>query len=131
MIKYFVDYLSGGNLDIQNYQCLSLEKARIAIAQIANGIADLHKLKISHNDLKSDNVMVDNEGHITIVDFGLAKQFSSHNRFQKDWEALANISYQLITSNIAHFDHRVEIHLLFRRFKILWQFNGICGESNS
>jgi serine/threonine protein kinase len=46
----------------------------LAIAlQIARGLAKAHQASVVHRDLKPDNVIVGENDHVTILDFGLAK----------------------------------------------------------
>ena len=68
----------GGNLltYITENKGLSAEVIYDVFSKIVLGMADIHKQKIFHRDLKSDNIMfIDKERkQICIIDFGFAKE---------------------------------------------------------
>ncbi|KAH9154344.1 hypothetical protein AeRB84_003558 [Aphanomyces euteiches] len=53
---------------------LPLADATLYAAELVLAISYLHSLNILYRDLKPSNIMIDEEGHIGIVDFGLSKQ---------------------------------------------------------
>lgn len=53
---------------------LSAKDAKLYGAELVLAISYLHELNILYRDLKPSNVMIDSEGHIGVVDFGLSKQ---------------------------------------------------------
>ena len=45
------------------------------MAEITVALEHLHNLKILYRDIKLENVMLDEEGHVVLTDFGLSKDF--------------------------------------------------------
>jgi serine/threonine protein kinase len=70
------DYCRGGDLGhvLQRDKRFSEERARIYLAEILLAIEELHNREIIYRDLKPDNVVVDEEGHALLTDFGLSKE---------------------------------------------------------
>merc|ERR1711933_541785 len=58
---------------------LSESYTRFYMSELAAAINYVHELGYVHRDLKPDNVLISNEGHIRLSDFGLAKSFQSSN----------------------------------------------------
>lgn len=50
----------------------------ISIAkQICEGLTEAHRLGVVHRDLKSNNIMIDKEGNVRIMDFGIARSLEA------------------------------------------------------
>jgi serine/threonine protein kinase len=51
---------------------LPLDWLQLAI-DIASGLAHLHRCGFAHRDLKLENILIDSDGYLKIIDYGLAK----------------------------------------------------------
>lgn len=67
-------------------------KSRLAIAlQIAEGLEQIHHANIAHRDVKSSNVLVDGEGNVKLIDFGIA--WREDSRMTQIGQALGTPAY--------------------------------------
>ncbi len=73
-----MEYLEGETLHQILKQRGKLEVAESVdiIEQVASGLAAAHQQGIIHRDLKPSNIMLDKNGRVVVMDFGLARTFS-------------------------------------------------------
>ena len=71
-----LDYCPGGDLGkiLNREKRFTEERARIYLAEILLALEDLHNRDIIFRDLKPDNVVIDEQGHALLTDFGLSKE---------------------------------------------------------
>ena len=69
--------------DILTRQHLPVARALELGTEVASGLARAHEKGIVHRDLKPANVMVTDEGHAKIIDFGIAKLLERRRRSQR------------------------------------------------
>ncbi len=74
-----MEYVPGEDLKslIRRMGQLTLKKAVFIGRQICEGLSEAHRLAVVHRDLKSQNIMIDQEGHARIMDFGIARSLMS------------------------------------------------------
>lgn len=106
-----------------------LEIVRDILEQIARGLRAFHRLEMLHQDLRPDNIMIDNTGTVKIIDFGSTRvagimeiatrtersnllgtaQYTAPEYFlgesgtpQSDMFSLGVIAYQMLTGKLPY-----------------------------
>jgi serum/glucocorticoid-regulated kinase 2 len=75
-VFFVMKFMKGGEL----FQHLKIakrfeeERAKFYVAEILLALEYLHNLGVIYRDLKPENVLIDDDGHICLTDFGMAKQ---------------------------------------------------------
>jgi len=109
-----------------------LVTVRGIIEQVAKGLLAFHRLEMIHQDLRPENIMIDNTGTVKIIDFGATKvaglnevsspieqneilgtaQYTAPEYFlgevgssRSDLFSLAVITYQMLTNNLPYGIH--------------------------
>jgi serine/threonine protein kinase/Tfp pilus assembly protein PilF/TolA-binding protein len=74
-----MEYVSGEDLrsSIRRFGQLPIGKSISIANQICEGLAEAHRQGVVHRDLKSNNIMIDNEGNVRIMDFGIARSLEA------------------------------------------------------
>jgi serine/threonine protein kinase len=74
-----MEYIRGEDLKSFIYRSghLAVETAIKIARQVCEGLAEAHQLGVVHRDLKSKNIMIDKEGNVRIMDFGIARSLEA------------------------------------------------------
>jgi serine/threonine protein kinase len=76
LVRYItMEYVEGEDLKhfIRRGGHLNTAKAVGIAREVCEGLSEAHRLGVIHRDLKPQNVMIDRDGRVRIMDFGLAR----------------------------------------------------------
>ncbi|MCW8834044.1 MAG: bifunctional protein-serine/threonine kinase/phosphatase, partial [Colwellia sp.] len=141
-LYYLMEYVQGVSLE-KWMKRNHFPKPKVAfslVEQIAKGLAAFHKMETIHQDLKPGNILVDENNHVKVVDFGsvfvagLAEVFiplehegvlgtatysdpkyllGKNTGVQGDLYALATITYEIFTGKLPYGDKIEECQTAF------------------
>jgi len=77
---YVMEFIDGETIDeyIKRNGKLTVDESLIITQEVCFALSYMHDHKMLHLDLKPKNIMRDSEGHIYLIDFGLAKQYNDN-----------------------------------------------------
>ena len=73
---YFcMDFIGGGSIErvLKVQEIFPEQRIKFYAMQMIIALDILHKNNIMHRDIKPDNLMIDSEGYLKMIDFGLAR----------------------------------------------------------
>jgi len=137
---YFVlDYCPGGELfyHLKNEGCFSKNRTMHYVAEIASALDYMHSMGIIYRDLKPENLLIDQAGHMRLADFGLCKRTLTAEGEKKaktfcgtpeyiapeiltgqekkaygkevDWWALGTLLYEMLSGLPPFYDKKVNV----------------------
>ena len=72
---FVIDYVNGGDLfnQLKKRGTFREKEAKFFAAELALALNYLHQKGFIYRDLKPENVLIDEDGHVKLTDFGLSK----------------------------------------------------------
>ncbi len=98
VMDYFPDenalvmqYIDGRNADqiLHDKGPLESELLLKVARHVADAVAYAHKQGVAHRDLKPGNILIDKNGHVYLIDFGIAKEGTDASRTRTGYAALS------------------------------------------
>lgn len=86
ILYYVMKFASYGELHrlIKESEMFSEKLARIIFRKLILTVEHLHTARISHRDIKAENILIDHRFNIQLVDFGCASYFLDHQHNKID-----------------------------------------------
>jgi serine/threonine protein kinase len=100
--------------EIQRWGALAVHRVIHMLTQLASALDYAHQQNLIHRDVKSSNVIVGRDDHVTLTDFGLVKALGGQGRaLTKAGMALGTLNY-MAPEQVAGepVDHRTDIYAL-------------------
>lgn len=75
---FVLDLMLGGDLrfHLDRLGCFEERSVRFYLAELSSAVAFLHEKRIMHRDIKPDNILIDDRGHVHLTDFNIAVHYS-------------------------------------------------------
>ena len=122
------EYIEGKNLNtLMEEHCTFSRKQIISILkQLVSAMSELHKYNIIHRDIKPDNIIINEVGHIWLIDYDIARIYRHEAR--KDTESMGTFGYAPIEQyGMMPTDFKTDIYAFGVTLINLLNYSGIKG----
>lgn len=86
-------YIDGAPLSRRLGQAWPPREAVALVAHLASILAELHTQKVMHRDLKPSNILMRSDGEPVLMDFGLARSVTGHDRMTASGATVGTPAY--------------------------------------
>jgi serine/threonine protein kinase/Flp pilus assembly protein TadD len=88
-----MEYVEGISLrDTLSKEPMPIDKAAMVARQVCEGLSKAHNAGIIHRDIKPENILIERDGHVKIVDFGLARM-RGVSKLTRDASVMGTLKY--------------------------------------
>jgi serine/threonine protein kinase len=89
-----MEYIEGKSLaKLIDEKTFDLEGAIRILIQASRALRAAHRLAIVHRDIKPENIILTNEGHVKLMDFGIARTMAMEHRLTQGGEFYGSPPY--------------------------------------
>ncbi len=93
-----MEYVRGETLERRlAREALPIAEAERIASEIAEALETAHQEGIVHRDLKPSNIMLTEDGHVKVMDFGLAKRVASPEATDSEFETASRLTGEGMT----------------------------------
>ena len=92
---YVMEYLAGGSLEemVKANGALPENQVKKIVSQLGGALSYIHSQRILHLDIKPSNIMINDEGDVVLIDFGISKQYDDTHSTHSTYAATFSKSY--------------------------------------
>ena len=78
-VYFLLDYFAAGDLQTQLERAGPLpdHQKKVLVAEMIVAVEELHSFNIIHRDIKPGNLLISDDGHIVLADFGMSRDFNT------------------------------------------------------